>query len=76
MMNIKKQLGACPFDFAEEDDFDYKAMQREISDYRQDTEQQKTVRKISSIGPMSKAMEAIQKERRYSMQTEPSLLRR
>jgi len=42
-------------------------MQREISDYRQDMEQQKTVRKISSFGPMSKAMEAIQKERRYSM---------
>lgn len=23
ILNIKKNLGACPFDFAEEDDFDY-----------------------------------------------------
>jgi len=24
--NIKLQLGECPFDFGEEDDFDYKAL--------------------------------------------------
>jgi hypothetical protein len=27
-------LGACPFDFADEDDFDYKAMQKEIAECR------------------------------------------
>jgi hypothetical protein len=66
--NIKLQIGECPFDFGEEDDFDYKALKKDMKAY----ESAITVRKTSSVGISSREIESIQKVRKYSMQVENS----
>jgi hypothetical protein len=66
--DFKCILNPCehPFEFAGDDDFDVVAMQREIALH--ETDYLKTTRKQSSFSPESKVMQAIQQQRKYSMQ--------